>query len=34
MKVELKTPEFEVEPRMFVPGEPVLSMALRPGWMK
>ena len=34
MRVELRTPEFEVEPRMLVPGEPVLSMALRPGWVE
>src|SRR5215469_4621791 len=34
MRVELKTPEFDVEPRMLVPDEPVLSMALRPGWVE
>jgi len=34
MKVELKTPEFDVEPRMLVKNEPVLAMALRPGWVE
>jgi len=33
MRVELKTPEFDVEPRMLV-NEPVLAMALRPGWVE
>jgi len=34
MRVELKTPEFDVEPRMLVSGEQVLVMALRPGWIE
>jgi AraC family transcriptional regulator len=34
MRVELKTPEFDVEPRMMVKYEPVLAMALRPGWVE
>ena len=34
MKVELKTPEFDVEPRTLVKNEPVLAMALRPGWVE
>jgi len=33
MKVELKTPEFDVEPWM-ANHEPVLAMALRPGWVE
>ena len=33
MRVEVKTPEFDVEPRMLV-NEPVLAMALRPGWVE
>jgi len=33
MKVELKTPEFDVEPRM-AKNQPVLAMALRPGWFE
>ena len=33
MRVELKTPEFDVEPRMLVKNEPVLAMVLRPGWV-
>ena len=34
MKIELEAPEFAVEPRMFVKKEPVLAMALRPGWVE
>jgi len=34
MKIELEAPEFAVEPRMFVKNEPVLAMALRPGWVE
>jgi AraC family transcriptional regulator len=34
MKIELKAPEFDVEPRMMVKYEPVLAMALRPGWVE
>jgi len=34
MRVELKTPEFDVEPRMLVKNKPVLAMALRPGWVE
>ena len=34
MRVELKTPEFDVEPRTLVKNEPVLAMALRPGWVE
>ena len=34
MRVELKTPEFDVEPRMLVKNRPVLAMALRPGWVE
>jgi AraC family transcriptional regulator len=34
MRVELEMPEFVVEPRMLVKNEPVLAMALRPGWVE
>ena len=34
MRVELETPEPDVEPRMLVKNEPVLAMALRPGWVE
>src|SRR5215467_10499454 len=34
MRIELKTPEFDVEPRMLVKNKPVLAMALRPGWVE
>jgi len=34
MRVELETPELDVEPRMLVKNEPVLAMALRPGWVE
>jgi AraC family transcriptional regulator len=34
MKIEFEAPEFAVAPRMFVKNEPVLAMALRPGWVE
>jgi len=34
MRVELKTPEFDVEPRMLVKNKPVLAMVLRRGWVE
>jgi AraC family transcriptional regulator len=32
MRIEVETPEFDVEPLMRVQCEPVLTMNLRPGW--